>query len=152
MLFAVNFTKSCSKAYCSYQLSERLVNFCSITQVSTIKPVGVHGDFWEQNFNEDEVAWYKFQQAFVADFKENIDSLYDDAKATWLLNMLKIEVFEAEHTDKVTKKKYEEVRGHSKEKHHFWKVINDRATLKQSLKDILVMESPVRLVAVENLG
>ena len=66
--------------------------------------------------------------------------------------MLKDEVFEAASSDKVTQAKFMEVRGDSKDKNHFWKVISEIAVEKYSMNEVFNMESTVCLTAVENLG
>ena len=121
-------------------------------QRSKYEQVNDDGNFWERNFgNEEEVPWFKFQQAFLTEYEMSISELFNDSQVTWLLDMLKNEVLEATD-EKVTKAKFLEVRGESDYKGQFWKVISEIATEKYSMNEVFNMESTVRLTAVENLG
>ena len=132
---------------------KKLYDYANVKRPSKIELIGEEGNFWQRNFGSDEeVAWYKFQQAFLSDFKTNLSESFDDSQVTWLLEMLKDEVFEAASSDKVTQAKFMEVRGDSKDKNHFWKVISEIAVEKYSMNEVFNMESTVRLTAVENLG
>jgi len=120
---------------------------------SKFEVVDEQGNFWDRNFGgEEQVAWFKFQQAFLSEYESNITELFNDTQVTWLLNMLKNDVLEASETEKVTKAKFFEVRGESDHKGQFWKVISEIATEKYSMNEVFNMESAVRLTAVENLG
>ena len=122
-------------------------------QRSKLEQVDEQGTFWERNFGgEEEVAWFKFQQAFLTEYETNISESFDDSQVTWLLDMLKDEVFEASEGQKVTKAKFMEVRGQSDRKGQFWKVVSEIATEKYSMNEVFNMDSSVRLTAVENLG
>ena len=132
---------------------KKLYDYANVKRPSKIELIGEEGNFWRRNFGDDEeVAWYKFQQAFLTEFKANLSESFDDSKVSWLLEMLKDEVFEATSSDKVTQAKFMEVRGDSKDKNHFWKVVSEIATEKYNMNEVFNMESTVRLTAVENLG
>ena len=45
-----------------------------------------------------------------------------------------------------------QVRGDSREKHTFWRVVSQIAVEKFNMKEVFNMQSTVRLTAVENLG
>ena len=122
-------------------------------QRSKLEIVGEQGNFWDRNFmGEEEVAWFKFQQAFLTEYETNISETFNDSQVTWLLDILKNEIFEASTTEKVTKAKFMEVRGDSDHKFQFWKVVSEIATEKYSMNEVFNMDSTVRLTAVENLG
>ena len=122
-------------------------------QQSNFERVNEQGNFWDHNFgSEEEVAWFKFQQAFLSEYETNISESFNDSQVTWLLDMLKDEVFEASEGQKVTKAKFIEVRGESERKGQFWKVVSEIATEKYCMNEVFNMESTVRLTAVENLG
>ena len=122
-------------------------------QQSKFEQVDEQGNFWDRNFgSEEEVAWFKFQQAFLTEYNTNISESFDDSQVTWLLDMLKNDVFEVSEVQKVTKVKFLEVRGESERKGQFWKVVSEIATEKYCMNEVFNMESSVRLTAVENLG
>lgn len=115
-------------------------------------PIAEHKTFWDCNFeNKLQVTWNEFQNRFQAVFKTEISELYKSKESPRLLfDVLKHDLFDA--TEKITKAKFLEVIGDSKQKNHFWKIVSEKATEKYCLKEVLDMHSAVRLTAGENLG
>lgn len=83
--------------------------FCSATSLDVD---AVADTFWERNFDtDDEVPWFRFQQAFLTDFDSQLKSmfqfyhimamviwcsiigLFPESKIPWLLDMLKNDIF-----------------------------------------------------------
>lgn len=64
--------------------------------------------------------------------------------------MLKDDIFQVK--DKVTKEQFMEVRGDSKDKNAFWRVVSQIAVEKFNMKEVFNMSSTVRLTAIEKLG
>ena len=119
---------------------------------SKYEQVDEQGNFWQRNFgSEEQIPWFRFQQAFLTEYETSIAELFNDSQVTWLLDILKNEVLEASD-EKISKAKFEEVRGESEHRGQFWKVISEIATEKYSMNEVFNMESTVRLTAVENLG
>ena len=64
--------------------------------------------------------------------------------------MLKDDVFDGK--EKITKTQFMEVRGDSRDKNAFWRVVSQIAVEKFNMKEVFNMTSTVRLTAIEKLG
>lgn len=127
----------------------------SISSIEEFEQAEEKENFWDSKFGENnEVAWFKFQQAFLNEFELKIATLFDESQIPWLLDTLKNEVFEATSTDVVAKTKYLEVleEWSVSSKGEFWTVISEIATEKYNIKEVFNIGSSVRLTAVRNLG
>lgn len=144
--------KSVSKQLDPHKAKKKLYSHSTHYLRIEDKPLSEGGNFWDRNFGKSKkVTWNQFQKGFQKEFKTEISELYkSDESFQWLFNVLKNDVFDG--TETVTKDKFLEVRGESKHRDHFWKVVNDRATEKYCIKEVFNMKSAVRLTAVENLG
>lgn len=107
--------------------------------------------FWDRNFpTDDEVPWFKFQQAFLTDYEAQLSGLFNEDNIPWLLDMLKNDVFDG--ADKITKGKFMEVRGESPDKNAFWRSVSQTAVEKFNMQEVFNMKSSVRLTAIEKLA
>jgi len=112
---------------------------------------GVTDTFWERNFQtEEEVPWFRFQQAFLSDYEAQLSGLFDDDNIPWLLEMLKKDVFGG--AEKISKSHFMTIRGDSPEKNAFWRVVSQVAIEKFNMKEVFNMYSSVRLTAIEKLA
>lgn len=108
-------------------------------------------NFWERNFPDlEDVAWFRFQQAFLTDYESKLAGLFDEDNIPWLLEMIKKEMFAG--ADKITKQKFLEARGDSKERNAFWKTVSQVAIEQFNMKEVFNMKSSVRLTAIERLS
>ena len=78
-----------------------------------------------------------------------IKGLFDEDNIPWLLEMIKKEMFAG--ADKITKEKFLEARGDSKERNAFWKTVSQVAIEQFNMKEVFNMKSSVRLTAIERL-
>ena len=107
--------------------------------------------FWDHSFgDQEEVAWFRFQEAFLEDYKPNLKRMFTDDSTQWLLKLIEREVFEGQ--DRVTKQQFLKFRGDTPVKHEFWKRVSRLAIESYTMHQVFHMESSVRLAAVENLS
>ncbi len=64
--------------------------------------------------------------------------------------MLKNDIFSG--ADEITKLRFMEIRGDSRDKNAFWRVISQVAIEKFNMREVFNMNSTVRLTAIEKLG
>ncbi len=76
--------------------------------------------------------------------------LLDEKNVPWLLEMLKNDIFSG--ADDITKLRFMEIRGDSRDKNAFWRVISQVAIEKFNMREVFNMNSTVRLTAIEKLG
>ncbi|XP_064391997.1 uncharacterized protein LOC135339690 isoform X2 [Halichondria panicea] len=123
---------------------------------STLREIGGEelqqiNTFWDRNFSdEDTVPWFKFQQAFLTDYESQLSGLLDEKNVPWLLEMLKNDIFSG--ADEITKLRFMEIRGDSRDKNAFWRVISQVAIEKFNMREVFNMNSTVRLTAIEKLA
>lgn len=96
------------------------------------------------------MAWFRFQEAFLEDYKPNLKRMFNEDSTQWLLKLMEREVFDSR--DRVTKEQFMKFRGDSHVKHHFWKRVSQLAIESYNMHQVFDMESSVRLAAVENLS
>lgn len=107
--------------------------------------------FWDRSFgDQQQVPWFRFQEAFLEEYKANLKHMFNDDSTQWLLKLLEREVFEGH--DHVTREQFMKFRGDSPQKHQFWKKVSRLAIESYNMHQVFDMESSVRLAAVENLS
>ena len=116
------------------------------------EPLVEHRNFWDRNFGKkQQVTWDQFQNSFQREFKNEIFELYkSDESSERLFNVIRHDVFKA--TDIITKDKYLGIVDETEHGRDIWKIIIEKATEKNCIKEVFNMDSTVRLTAVENLG
>jgi hypothetical protein len=115
------------------------------------KGSGQFQTFWEISFgDQEEVAWFRFQEAFLEHYKSDLKRMFTDDSTQWLLKLLEREVFEGQN--QATKRQFMKFRGDTPVKHEFWRRVSRLAIESYNMHQVFDMDSSVRLAAVENLS
>jgi hypothetical protein len=112
----------------------------------------IQDTFWDRNFGTaDKVQWFRFQQSFITEYDTQLKNLFTDEHIPWLLeDVLHKDILGG--AEEITRDHFMLIRGDSKEKHIFWKMVRQVSVEKFNMKEVFNMKSTVRLAAIENLG
>ena len=114
---------------------------------------GITGDFWSRHFGDKtEVPWCDFEQAFLDDYKETIEQDFGDDKVNFLVKVLQKDIFERREV--ISKLYYNKFVGKIKDEKQdqFYDRLRHYASSSLALREVLNMESTVRLTTISNLG
>ena len=109
--------------------------------------------FWVRNFSDKtQVTWHTFKEIFLWEYKENLKEDFMEKQLRWFLHLLYKDIFLSQNT--ISKKKYDKFCGElcKDDADHFYNRLKEYAIGSFAMKEVLEMDSTVRLTAIQNLG
>ena len=115
--------------------------------------VQIREDFWERHFTgQSEVTFEEFKDKFLEDYKTVLEEDMGSDKPEFFVNLLYKDIFAQMQT--ITRLQYNKFVGKNerRESDHFFDRLRQYAIGSLALREVLNMDSSVRLTAIENLG
>ncbi|GFR97334.1 hypothetical protein ElyMa_006321300 [Elysia marginata] len=146
-----------SEAAFSHGLSLPHTNNSVAEDANTIdsKPSDVDSNtkFWDRHFQgQQQISWDEFRDKFLHDYGKKIDEELPDVKEDklkFIINLIYKDIFNMERT--ITKKMYDDFSA-SEDPHAFFARIQEYFVAYLSLREVLGMDSSLRIPTIQNLG
>ncbi|RUS85269.1 hypothetical protein EGW08_006970 [Elysia chlorotica] len=120
---------------------------------ATESNTGSSSEFWDRHFQgQPQVSWAEFRDQFLHDYGQKIDKELPDVKEDklkFIVNLMCKDVFDMKKT--ITKKMYDDFCASDKP-HAFFNRIREYFVAYLSLREVLSMDSSLRISTIQSLG
>ncbi|XP_067684138.1 uncharacterized protein [Haliotis asinina] len=122
-------------------------------QPSSLTRPGLSYDFWGRHFErKSEVTWKDFKDAFLLEYGDKIVEQYSEDKKKLFVNLMYKDIFDLKKT--VTRSVYNQACSNNMnaDPHCFYNRIEEYAIAYLSLREVIDMDSTLRITTIQSLG
>ncbi|XP_071094220.1 uncharacterized protein [Haliotis cracherodii] len=151
MKININFTHGLD--FATEYLGEEDVTTNPSNQQASLARSGLSYDFWDRHFEgRTEVPWKDFKDAFVLDYGDKIVEQYSEDKKKLFVNLMYKDIFDLKKT--VSKFVYNQACSNNMnaDPHCFYNRIEEYAIAYLSLREVIGMDSTLRITTIQSLG
>ncbi|XP_048237136.1 uncharacterized protein LOC124124528 isoform X2 [Haliotis rufescens] len=151
MKININFTHGLD--FATEDLGEEDVTDNPANQQASLARSGLSYDFWDRHFEgRTEVPWKDFKDAFVLDYGDKIVEQYSEDKKKLFVNLMYKDIFDLKKT--VSKFVYNQACSNNMnaDPHCFYNRIEEYAIAYLSLREVIGMDSTLRITTIQSLG
>lgn len=157
--------ETCQVFFISGSKSTQIQDSTEATDVAVCEHTNddVKADFWIRHFeSQKQVEWAKIEEAFLSDYRQAIVEDFGEERMNFLVRILHRDIFERRSV--ITKLNYNKFVGRNgsnprrsesqnvEEGDRFYDRLRHYASSSLALREVLDMNSTVRLTAIETLG